>query len=40
MIAGEEAHTNRVNNAATQQEIPKIADLPTEQWRHVFDVNM
>jgi NAD(P)-dependent dehydrogenase (short-subunit alcohol dehydrogenase family) len=30
----------RVNNAGTQQEVEHIEDLPSEQWRHVFDVNM
>lgn len=29
-----------MNNAATQDEISRIADLPSEQWRHVFDVNI
>lgn len=30
----------RVNNHATQKEVGDIADLESEQWRHVFDVNM
>ncbi|KAI9637195.1 uncharacterized protein MKK02DRAFT_24172 [Dioszegia hungarica] len=29
-----------VNNHATQNEVPAIADLESEQWRHVFDVNI
>ncbi|KAL7423525.1 hypothetical protein Q5752_001105 [Cryptotrichosporon argae] len=29
-----------VNNAATQNEVESITDLPSEQWRHVFDVNI
>ncbi|WVR07342.1 hypothetical protein IAU60_004383 [Kwoniella sp. DSM 27419] len=29
-----------VNNAATQNEVEHIEDLPSEQWRHVFDVNI
>ncbi|EIW67403.1 hypothetical protein TREMEDRAFT_74572 [Tremella mesenterica DSM 1558] len=29
-----------VNNHATQQEVPAIADLSSEQWRHVFDLNI
>ncbi|OCF30867.1 glucose and ribitol dehydrogenase [Kwoniella heveanensis CBS 569] len=29
-----------VNNAATQKEVEHIEDLPSEQWRHVFDVNI
>ncbi|WVO14614.1 hypothetical protein L204_102251 [Cryptococcus depauperatus] len=28
------------NNAATQNEVPNIEDLSSEQWRHVFDVNI
>ncbi|RSH81349.1 hypothetical protein EHS25_006880 [Saitozyma podzolica] len=28
------------NNAATQNQIDNIEDLPSEQWRHVFDVNI
>ncbi|KAK8854965.1 hypothetical protein IAR55_003705 [Kwoniella newhampshirensis] len=29
-----------VNNAATQNEVPHIEELESEQWRHVFDVNI
>ncbi|ORY35340.1 hypothetical protein BCR39DRAFT_508879 [Naematelia encephala] len=29
-----------VNNAATQNQVDDIADLSSEQWRHVFDVNI
>ncbi|ORX38705.1 hypothetical protein BD324DRAFT_622000 [Kockovaella imperatae] len=28
------------NNHATQQQVDDIKDLPSEQWRHVFDVNI
>lgn len=31
---------HRANNAGTQNEVPNIEDLPSEQWRHVFDVNI
>ncbi|ODN96373.1 glucose and ribitol dehydrogenase [Cryptococcus wingfieldii CBS 7118] len=29
-----------VNNAATQNEVENIEQLESEQWRHVFDVNI
>ncbi|KAK1926933.1 hypothetical protein DB88DRAFT_3090 [Papiliotrema laurentii] len=29
-----------VNNHGTQQEVENIEDLSSEQWRHVFDVNI
>jgi len=29
-----------VNNAATQNEVENIEKLESEQWRHVFDVNI
>jgi len=37
--SGGEVHI-LVNNAGTQTEVPDIKDLPSEQWRHVFDVNI
>ncbi|CED83479.1 Reductases with broad range of substrate specificities [Phaffia rhodozyma] len=29
-----------VHNAATQKEVEHISDLPSDQWRHVMDVNI
>ncbi|WVQ84108.1 hypothetical protein IAT38_006253 [Cryptococcus sp. DSM 104549] len=37
--SGGELHV-LANNAGTQNEVPNIEDLPSEQWRHVFDVNI
>ncbi|KAL0255494.1 hypothetical protein I308_100298 [Cryptococcus tetragattii IND107] len=37
--SGNELHV-LANNAGTQNEVPNIEDLPSEQWRHVFDVNI
>ncbi|KAK6910699.1 hypothetical protein I203_104731 [Kwoniella mangroviensis CBS 8507] len=37
--SGGELHV-LVNNAATQNEVEHIEDLPSDQWRHVFDVNI
>jgi len=37
--SGGELHV-LVNNHATQNEVADIANLESEQWRHVFDVNI